>query len=241
MASSVFVDKKRLSIVSRAASARPGVVPVVAYGVSSTIWRRRSGGSSRPPPLSFPLLEPFSSGGSSSPLSGVTRYLLWRTDSTTALAYVRYEGGTLSLPLLLLAREVLLLAHSLRLRVRPVFVTTEESLRADTASRFQSLPVWRLPPAIFGAICHRWGCPVIVLFATTASTHLPRSSPGATLKRRKHLTLWLGGGVFLLAYAFPPPLLPRVLQTLAVSTIVFLLFSPHRPTQRWSRPFSVFR
>ena len=43
-ASSVFVDEKRLS-VSRAASTRPGVIPVVAFGVSSAGWRRRSGGS----------------------------------------------------------------------------------------------------------------------------------------------------------------------------------------------------
>ena len=48
-ASSVFVDEKRLSIVSHAASALPGVVPVVAFGVSSAGWRRCSGGSSCQP------------------------------------------------------------------------------------------------------------------------------------------------------------------------------------------------
>ena len=47
------------------------------------------------------------------PPSDVGRNLLWRSDSSTALAYVRREGGTQSLPLLRLARKILLFLHRL--------------------------------------------------------------------------------------------------------------------------------
>ena len=98
-------------------------------------------------------------------------------------------------------------------------------------------------PAIFGAVCHRWSCPVIVLFVTTASTHLLRSSRGVTLKRRKLLTLWLGGGVF----GSPTRFLLLLLSFLASSgrwrCRRASSFSSLRMGRRrgGSRPFSVFR
>ena len=162
------------------------------------------------------------------PLSGVARFLRWRTDSTTAFACVRYEGGSISLPVLLLAKEVLLLALSLRFRILPVFIPTEEGLHADAASRFQSLPVWLLPPAIFNAIRLRWGCPVIILFATAALMLLPRFFAWGDAQEAEAFDALAQRWSFRLAYAFPPPpLLPRVLRKLAVSTGVFLLVSPH--------------
>ena len=120
MASSVFVDEKRLSIVSRATSARPGVVPVVASGVS---WP--TGGVVPTVPLVSLLHAP------RSPVE----------DGQHDCVDLREERRWHDIsPLLLLTREVLLLAHSLRLRILPVFIPTEENLHADAASRFQSLP-----------------------------------------------------------------------------------------------------
>ena len=168
------------------------------------------------------------------PPSVIARNLLWRTDSTTALAYVRNEGGTISLPLLLLTREILLLAQSLRLRILPVFIPTEENLHADAASRFQTLPDWHLPPEIFSRICHRFGRPAIDLFATAASTQIRRFFAWGDAQEAEAFDALAQRWSFHLAYAFPPPpLLPRVLRKIAASSGVFLLVTPHWPTQKW--------
>ena len=54
------------------------------------------------------------------PLFDAPLSLLWRTDSMTSMAYIRREGGTISRPLLLLARQILLLAHQRQIRIFPV-------------------------------------------------------------------------------------------------------------------------
>ena len=168
------------------------------------------------------------------PSSIDARALLWRTDSSTALSYIRREGGTVSLPLLLLAREALLLAHSLRVRLLPVFIPTEENLLADAASRFLSLPDWHLPSEIFHRICRRFGRPDIDLFATAASTHLPRFFAWGDAREAEAFDALAQRWAFPLAYAFPPPpLLPRVVRKLEASTGVFLLVTPHWPAQKW--------
>ena len=59
-------------------------------------------------------------------LSDAPLSLLWRTDSSTAMAYVRKEGDTVSRPLLL-AREIFLLAHERSVRIPRVFFVGEES------------------------------------------------------------------------------------------------------------------
>ena len=100
--------------------------------------------------------------------------LLWRTDNTTAMAYIRKEGGTVSRPLLRLARQILLLAQRLRVRILPVFLSSEENQIADAASRFQTLPDWHLPAEIFRQIVHRLSLPEIDLFATAESAQVSR-------------------------------------------------------------------
>ena len=168
------------------------------------------------------------------PLSDVARFLRWRSDSTTALAYVRYEGGTISLypsP-----RERSSSPRSLSSPPYPPRLHPDggEPPRGCGVT-LPVAPDWRLPPAIFDAFCLRWGCPVIDLFAMTASTHLPRFFAWGDAHEAEAFDALARRWSFRLAYAFPPPppLLPRVLGTLAVSTSVFLLVSPHGPTQRW--------
>ena len=83
--------------------------------------------------------------------------------------------------------------------------------------------------------CHLpcWGCPDIDLFATAASTHLPLFFAWGDAQEAEAFDALAQRWSFRLAYAFPPPLLPRVLRKLAVSTGVFLLVTPHWPTQKW--------
>ena len=168
------------------------------------------------------------------PLSDPPLSLLWRTDSSTALSYIRKEGGTVSRPLLLLARQILLLLHQRRIRIYPVFVSSEENLLADAASRFQTLPDWHLPEATFRRIVRRWGLPAIDLFASTESTHLPRFFAWGEAPEAEALDALQQPWDFALAYAFPPPpILLRVLRKIAASSGVFLLVTPFWPAQKW--------
>ena len=168
------------------------------------------------------------------PSSDHPRALLWRSDSMTAISYIRREGGTVSPVLLQIATDILLLADQMQLRILPAYVPTDENLLADAASRFQSLPDWHLLPSIFSLICRRWGTPEIDLFATESSTQLTRFFAWGQARTAEAFDALLQPWNFRMAYAFPPPpLLPRVLNKIAVSTGEFILITPLWKTQKW--------
>ena len=168
------------------------------------------------------------------PTSTMPRKLLWRTDSTTAMSYVRRQGGTLSLPLLRLAAEILPFALLHSIRILPVFVPSEENLLADAASRFRTLPDWHLRADVFRLLVSRWGLPAIDLFATADSALLHRFYAWGDAAGAEAYDALAQTWNFPLAYAFPPPaLLPRVLRKIEVSTGVFIVVTPFWTTQKW--------
>ena len=168
------------------------------------------------------------------PLSASPRNILWWTDNTTALSYVRGEGGTTSPLLLRLTRDILLIAQSLRLRILPVYVPSEENLLADSASRFKTPPDWHLDPSIFRLIRRRYGTPEIDLFASTKSTQVPQFFAWGNAVGAAAFDALAQNWEFRLAYAFPPPaILPRVIRKMEVSTGSFILVTPFWPSQKW--------
>jgi len=168
------------------------------------------------------------------PPSSTPRNILWRTDSTTALAFVAHQGGTRSLPLLQQAAAILPLAHSLQLRILPVYLPSEENFHADAASRFRSLPDWRLRSDVFRRIVARWGLPDVDLFATTSSAQLPHFFAWGDAPTAAAYDALSQFWNFRLAYAFPPPaLLPRVARKISLSSGTFLLVTPFWPGQKW--------
>jgi hypothetical protein len=161
------------------------------------------------------------------------RNILWRIDNTTALAYIKKEGGTISSLVLAEAEKALVLVHQMSVRFLLVYIPTEENILADAASCFQEIPDWKLHPFIFKAITARWCLPVIDLFASNAS------------KQTKHFYSWNAfdnpEGIdtvsqrwdFTLAYAFPPVALLRVVKKLETSRGIFILISPLWEAQTW--------
>jgi hypothetical protein len=95
--------------------------------------------------------------------------ILWRIDKTTVLAHIRKEGGLRGRALLEGAERILLLAHQCQLRLLPAFISSEENLQADAASRFQLVPDWHLAPTVFHQMLTLWGLPQIDLFASRQS------------------------------------------------------------------------
>jgi hypothetical protein len=111
--------------------------------------------------------------------------ILWRIDNTTALAYVKKEGGMCSPLVLAEAEKALMLVQQMFVRILPVYIPTVENILADAASRFQEIPDWRLHPNVFQAIAARWNLPVINLFASNASEQTKRLTAGTPSTTQK--------------------------------------------------------
>ena len=97
---------------------------------------------------------------------------------------------------------------------------------------FQSLPDWHLHPSVFQPIC-QWGIPQIDLFATSSSTQLTRFFAWGQASEAEAFDALMRIWDFELAYAFPPPLLPRVLSKMELSMGEFILITPFWRTQKW--------
>ena len=158
----------------------------------------------------------------------------WEVDNTSALAYVKKQGGTSSLPLLQVASEVLLLASHLGVTILPVYIPSEQNLHADFASRFRDLPDLHLLPSVFRKMCSKWGTPEIDLFASPASRQLPRFYAWDAATTAEHFDALSRPWHFKMAYLFPPiPLIPRVIDKLFQSSGAFFLVTPFWPNQTW--------
>ena len=59
------------------------------------------------------------------------------SDNTTALAYLRNQGGTHSCPLNLLAKQILIWTEQFDVLLRPQFVMGRKNVIADSLSRSQ--------------------------------------------------------------------------------------------------------
>ena len=157
-------------------------------------------------------------------------------DNTTAVSYLRKEGGTRSPFLNSLAQEILHWVESLSICLLPQFLPGSLNVLADSLSRPHQLPhtEWSLHPEVFRSISRRW--PVqINLFATSANLQCsvffsPFRDPLAA-GTDAFLQRWDG----LQAYAFPPwSVVPRVVAKLRESPGMELtLIAPYWPQRPW--------
>ena len=133
-------------------------------------------------------------------------------DNTTAVAYLRKEGGTRSPLLNSLAQEILRWTESLSIRLAPQFLPGSQNVLADALSRPHQLPhsEWSLHWDVFQSLRRLW--PVQIDFFATSDNHRcsiyfsPLHDPESA-GTDAFLQSWDG----LQAYAFPPvSLIPRV-------------------------------
>ena len=164
--------------------------------------------------------------------------------NTTALTYLRKEGGARSPLLNTLAQEILLWTESLSIRLAPQFLPGSDNVLADALSRPHQLPhtEWSLHMTVFLSLRSLW--PVqIVLFDTSANHRCsiyfspfrdPRSeartyfsSPGTAFRLTRSLQ-WLSFRVF--SRLSEPPRGRNSLSCI-----------PTGPSALGSRPWSSFR
>ena len=158
------------------------------------------------------------------------------TDSVSAVAYIRREGGTKSLQLYQEAKELLLWCRENRVHVIPHFLPGHLNVLADLQSRPHQVisTEWTLQQAVFQRLLSHFPFMEIDLFATRLNNKLPRfvsPFPDPLAEESDALTIEWDG---LQAYAFPPfAIISEVLHKVAKSDMTCILIAPWWPTQAW--------
>ena len=157
------------------------------------------------------------------------------SDNSTALAYLRKQGGTRSSSLNAVAQELLRLCESQSVRLLPHFIPGHLNVLADSLSRRSQVlgSEWTLCPQAVSELLRRWPAN-IDLFATSLNHRLPvyfspMYDPQSACTDAM-LQSWDG----LQAYAFPPFGLPRVLAKVqAYRGLELTLVAPFWPQHHW--------
>ena len=128
------------------------------------------------------------------------------SDNTTALAYLVKQGGTKSLDLYQLVRQILCWAEERNVSLIPQYISGAKNVMADSLSRRgQVLPTeWMLISVVCQQLWRIWGQPMVDLFASRLTHRLPMyMSPHqdqAAFAVDSMLQPWSNMDV----YAFPP-------------------------------------
>ena len=158
-------------------------------------------------------------------------------DNTTALAYLRNQGGTGSAVLNWTAQDLLRWAERHSISLLPQFIMGCNNVLADSLSRPNQIlgSKWTLKLSVFQQLRRRW--PVSIdLFATSLNHRcLPYFSPfhdPNALGTDALLQPWNGRQ----AYAFPPyALIPVILKKLrSFSGVLLTIIAPYWPRSFWS-------
>ena len=144
-------------------------------------------------------------------LKGLTVQLM--SDNASVVSYIPKQGGTVSVPLYRLTREVLILARDAQITLLAKHIPGERNALADLLSRMDKIvhTEWTLLHSVFKALCMVWDTPNLDLFATRLNNRLPVFvSPMADpLAMDVDAMSWRG----MYAHAFPPfVMLGRVLE-----------------------------
>ena len=158
------------------------------------------------------------------------------SDNTTALAYLRKQGGTRSSTLNAVAQSILRLCESSRIRLLPQFIPGHLNVLVDSLScRSQVLSSeWTLCPEAFCELLCRWPA-TIDLFAMLLNHRLPAYFSPMVDPQSAGMDAMLQPWDGLQAYAFPPfSLLPRVLAKVQQSRgLELTLVAPFWPQHPW--------
>ena len=153
-------------------------------------------------------------------------------DNSTAVSYLRNQGGTHSSLLNSIAQRILHWAEDQSIVISPQFVMGKHNVLADALSRPNQIlgAEWTLKQEVFTDLCWRW--PVSIgLFATSqnhrCSLYFSPYHDLNALGTDAQLQNWNGWQ----AYAFPPwSLIPAVLKKLRSSSGVLLtIVAPYWP------------
>ena len=161
-------------------------------------------------------------------------------DNTTALAYLRNQGGTRSAVLNRTAQDLLRWAERHSISLLPQFIMGRNNVLADSLSNPHQIlgSEWTLKLSVFQQLQRRWPASIDLFAASLNHRCLPYFSPFRNPNA-------LGTDAVLQpwdewqAYAFPPyALVPAILKKLRSSSGVLLtIIAPYWPQRPWFLEF----
>ena len=166
-------------------------------------------------------------------LAGLTVQLM--SDNATVVSYLSKQGGTVSVILYSLAREVLLIARELHIFLRVKHIPGDRNALADLLSRKDKVvhTEWTLVQSMVDTIFNIWDKPNDDLFATRLNNRLlvfvsPMADPLAVDVDAMSIT-WRG------MYVFPPfVMLGQVIDKIRHDhPCELILITPKWPNQSW--------
>lgn len=162
-------------------------------------------------------------------------HVLIRTDNTTVVAYINRQGGTRSLRLHRLARELVLWAGAHLASIRATHVPGALNSGADLLSRGTPLyGEWTIHPQVVATIWERFGRAAVDLFASHENAQCPLyfslRDTDAPLGVDALAHPWPNA----LLYAFPPlSLISPTLTRVREHGLSLLLVAPLWPGRAW--------
>ena len=157
-------------------------------------------------------------------------------DNTTAIAYLRREGGTFSPRLNAIAQSILRWAETVGISLRPQFILGAKNVIADSLSRVGQVIAseWTLCQEVVDDLIKRWPA-TVDLFATSLNHRLPVYFAPAWDPMAAAVDAMLQPWDHLQAYAFPPfALLRQVINKFRRSERAELtLVAPLWPQKEW--------
>ena len=157
-------------------------------------------------------------------------------DNTTAIAYIRNQGGTHSVPLFREVQQLLLWCSARHITLLPFFMPGHLNSLADLLSRDSQVlgTEWTLHSAVFRQLFQLVPTLSVDLFATRLNHQLPRFVSPCPDPRAWQIDAFSIEWADMVAYAYPPTrLLPEVLRKLRQSPIRLYLVAPYWPNQPW--------
>lgn len=163
--------------------------------------------------------------------------VLLMTDNTTAMGYLKNEGGTFSKTLCYLATIILQFCSAMNITLTIRHIPSRLNVLADGLSRQNLSNEWRLNREIFLRILHLYPSMEIDLFANRWNKQLPMfvsPFPDPLAKGVDGLSIdWTN----LDLYAFPPfPLIAKIIQRLHRFQCRMTLIAPLRWNRSWISP-----
>ena len=157
-------------------------------------------------------------------------------DNTSAAHYINKMGGTRSLILASLAKNLWEWCLERQIVLEAQHIPGILNIEADRESRiFVDNNDWKLAPQVFDNLNHVWGPLEVDLFATRLSKQLPRFISWRPDPEAESLNAWAQDWSKCRGYAFPPfSLVGRCLkQVLTQSVLTLVLIAPVWRTQSW--------
>jgi hypothetical protein len=157
-------------------------------------------------------------------------------DNTTAIAYIRNQGGTQSVSLFRETKELLLWCEANHITLRPFYLPGHLNSVADILSRSHQVlsTEWTLHPAVFRRLHQLIPQLDVDLFATRLNNRLPHFVSPCPDPQAWGVDALSIDWVDMTPYAFPPTkLIPEVLRKLRQSQVHLFLVAPAWPNQHW--------